>query len=157
MAKFAAAGKRSKKKDLGMMAISYGYVYVAQCAMGSNKQQLLNALIEAESYDGPSLVICYAPCINHGINMANSQEEEKKAVDCGYWQLYRYNPTLVDQGKNPFTLDSKEPTGDYKAFLLGETRYASLMKARPDLAESLFETTQKDSKERLEAYKKLAE
>ena len=157
IAKFAAAGKRIKKKDLGMMAISYGYVYVAQCAMGSNKQQLLNALIEAESYDGPSLVICYAPCINHGINMANSQEEEKKAVDCGYWQLYRYNPTLVDQGKNPFTLDSKEPTGDYKAFLLGETRYASLMKARPDLAESLFETTQKDSKERLEAYKKLAE
>ena len=157
IAKFAAAGKRIRKKDLGMMAISYGYVYVAQCAMGSNKQQLLNALIEAESYDGPSLVICYAPCINHGINMANSQEEEKKAVDCGYWQLYRYNPTLIDQGKNPFTLDSKEPTGDYKAFLLGETRYASLMKARPELAEDLFATTEKDSKVRLAAYKKLAE
>ena len=157
IAKFAAAGKRIRKKDLGMMAISYGYVYVAQCAMGSNKQQLLNALIEAESYDGPSLVICYAPCINHGINMANSQEEEKKAVDCGYWQLYRYNPTLIDQGKNPFTLDSKEPTGNYKAFLLGETRYASLMKARPELAEDLFATTEKDSKVRLAAYKKLAE
>ncbi len=156
VAKFAAAGKRVKKKDLGMMAMSYGYVYVAQCSMGSNKQQLLNALIEAEKYDGPSLIICYAPCINHGINMTKSQEEEKKAVDCGYWQLYRYNPTSIDEGKNPFTLDSKEPTGDYKAFLLGETRYASLMKARPELAEQLFEKTEKDSKVRLETYKNLA-
>ena len=156
IAKFAAAGKRTKKKDLGMMAMSYGYVYVAQCAMGSNKQQFVNALIEAESYDGPSLLICYAPCINHGINMMKSQEEEKKAVDCGYWQLYRFNPALADQGKNPFTLDSKEPTGDYKAFLLGETRYASLMKARPELAEGLFEQTQKDSQARRESYKNLA-
>ncbi len=156
VAKFAAAGKRVKKKDLGMMAMSYGYVYVAQCSMGSNKQQLLNALIEAEKYDGPSLIICYAPCINHGINMTKSQEEEKKAVDCGYWQLYRYNPTSIDEGKNPFTLDSKEPTGDYKSFLLGETRYASLMKARPELAEQLFEKTEKDSKVRLETYKNLA-
>ncbi len=156
VAKFAAAGKRVKKKDLGMMAMSYGYVYVAQCSMGSNKQQLLNALIEAEKYDGPSLIICYAPCINHGINMTKSQEEEKKAVDCGYWQLYRYNPTSIDEGKNPFTLDSKEPTGDYKSFLLGETRYASLMKARPELAEKLFEKTEKDSKVRLETYKNLA-
>ena len=157
VAKFAAAGKRVKKKDLGMMAMSYGYVYVAQCAMGSNKQQLVNALIEAEKYDGPSLIICYAPCINHGINMMKSQDEEKKAVDCGYWQLYRYNPESIDQGKNPFTLDSKEPTGDYKAFLLGETRYASLMKARPELAEELFEKTEKDSKVRLDTYKKLAD
>ncbi len=157
IAKFAAAGKRVKKKDLGMMAMSYGYVYVAQCAMGSNKQQLLNALIEAEKYDGPSLIICYAPCINHGINMANSQDEEKKAVDCGYWQLYRYNPELIDEGKNPFSLDSKEPTADYKSFLLGETRYASLMKARPELAEELFATTEKDSKDRLETYKRLAD
>ncbi len=156
VAKFAAAGKRVKKKDLGMMAMSYGYVYVAQCSMGSNKQQLLNALIEAEKYDGPSLIICYAPCINHGINMTKSQDEEKKAVDCGYWQLYRYNPTSIDEGKNPFTLDSKEPTGDYKSFLLGETRYASLMKARPELAEQLFEKTEKDSKLRLENYKNLA-
>ncbi len=156
IAKFAAAGKRIKKKDLGMMAMSYGYVYVAQCAMGSNKQQLLNALIEAEKYDGPSLIICYAPCINHGINMMKSQDEEKKAVDCGYWQLYRYNPENIDAGKNPFTLDSKEPTGDYKSFLLGETRYASLMKARPELAETLFEKTEKDSKVRLETYKNLA-
>ncbi len=156
VAKFAAAGKRVKKKDLGMMAMSYGYVYVAQCAMGSNKQQLMNALIEAEKYDGPSLIICYAPCINHGINMAKSQDEEKKAVDCGYWHLYRYNPDNIDEGKNPFTLDSKEPTGDYKAFLLGETRYASLMKARPETAEKLFEKTEADSKYRLESYKNLA-
>ena len=156
VAKFAAAGKRVKKKDLGMMAISYGYVYVAQCAMGANKQQLLNALTEAESYDGPSLVICYAPCINHGINMSKSQDEQKKAVDCGYWQLYRYNPMLEEQGKNPFTLDSKEPTADYKTFLLGETRYASLMKSRPETAEKLFETTEKDSKARLTNYKRLA-
>ncbi len=157
VAKFAAAGKRVKKKDLGMMAMSYGYVYVAQCSMGSNKQQLLNALTEAEAYDGPSIIICYAPCINHGINMTKTQEEEKKAVDCGYWQLYRYNPTLAEEGKNPFTLDSKEPTGDYRAFLLGETRYASLMKARPELAENLFEQTEKDSKERLANYKHLAD
>ena len=156
VAKFAAAGKRVKKKDLGMMAMSYGYVYVAQCSMGSNKQQLMNALVEAEKYDGPSLIICYAPCINHGINMTKSQDEEKKAVDCGYWQLYRYNPELIDEGKNPFTLDSKEPTADYKTFLLGETRYASLMKARPELAEQLFEKTEKDSKVRLETYKNLA-
>ena len=156
VAKFAAAGKRVKKKDLGMMAMSYGYVYVAQCSMGSNKQQLLNALAEAEAYDGPSLIICYAPCINHGINMTKSQEEEQKAVDCGYWQLYRYNPDKIDEGKNPFTLDSKEPTGDYKSFLLGETRYASLMKARPELAEQLFEKTEKDSKQRLDSYKNLA-
>ena len=156
VAKFAAAGKRTKKKDLGMMAMSYGYVYVAQCSMGSNKQQLLNAMLEAEKYDGPSLIICYAPCINHGINMTKSQEEEKKAVDCGYWQLYRYNPALEEEGKNPFTLDSKEPTGDYRAFLLGETRYASLMKARPETAEKLFEKTQEDSKERLDTYKRLA-
>ncbi len=157
VAKFAAAGKRVKKKDLGMMAMSYGYVYVAQCSMGSNKQQLMNALVEAEKYDGPSLIICYAPCITHGINMMKSQDEEKKAVDCGYWQLYRYNPDAIDEGKNPFTLDSKEPTGDYKAFLLGETRYASLMKARPELAEKLFEKTEEDSKLRLANYKKLAD
>ena len=156
VAKFAAAGKRVKKKDLGMMAMSYGYVYVAQCSMGANKQQLLNALTEAEKYEGPSLIICYAPCINHGINMTKSQEEEKKAVDCGYWQLYRFNPALAAEGKNPFTLDSKEPTGDYKAFLLGETRYSSLMKTRPETAEALFEKTQEDSKERLNTYKKLA-
>ena len=156
VAKFAFAGKRTKKKDLGMMAMSYGYVYVAQCSMGANKAQLMNALIEAEKYDGPSLIICYAPCINHGINMTKSQEEGKKAVDCGYWHLYRYNPTAVENGQNPFTLDSKAPTSDYKTFLLGQTRYASLMKTRPDLAEKLFSQTEKDSTDRLESYKHLA-
>jgi pyruvate-ferredoxin/flavodoxin oxidoreductase len=156
VAKFAAAGKRTKKKDLGMMAMSYGYVYVAQCSMGSNKQQFLNAIVEAEKYDGPSLVICYAPCINHGINMTKSQEEEKKAVDCGYWQLYRYNPTLLDEGKNPFSLDSKDPTTDYQEFLAGETRYASLKKTQPAIADALFAKTEADSKARLASYKKLA-
>ena len=157
VAKFAAGGKRIKKKDLGMMAMSYGYVYVAQCAMGANKQQFLNALTEAESYNGPSLVICYAPCINHGINMSNSQAEEKKAVDAGYWHLYRYNPEKVGTDANPFTLDSKAPTASYKDFILGETRYASLKKTRPEIADSLFDLSEKQNNERLERYKRLAE
>ena len=157
VAKFAAGGKRIKKKDLGMMAMSYGYVYVAQCAMGANKQQFLNALTEAESYNGPSLVICYAPCINHGINMSNSQAEEKKAVDAGYWHLYRYNPEKVGTDANPFTLDSKAPTASYKDFILGETRYASLKKTRPEIADTLFDLSEKENAERLERYKRLAE
>ncbi len=152
VAKFASAGKRVKKKDLGMIAKSYGYVYVAQCAMGSNPAQLLKALTEAEAYHGPSLIICYAPCINHGINMTKSQLEEKAAVDCGYWQLYRYNP----EGE-VFTLDSKDPTGDYQAFLAGETRYASLVKTQgAEVANELFKKTEASAKERLEGYKKLA-
>ncbi|HBF44048.1 MAG TPA: pyruvate:ferredoxin (flavodoxin) oxidoreductase, partial [Clostridiales bacterium] len=157
VAKFAAGGKRGKKKDLGMMAMSYGYVYVAQCAMGANKQQFLNAITEAESYHGPSLVICYAPCINHGINMSNSQIEEKKAVDAGYWHLYRYNPEKVGTETHPFTLDSKDPTASYKDFILGETRYASLKKIRPEIADNLFDLSEKEHSERLERYKKLAE
>ncbi len=156
VAKFASGGKRVKKKDLGMMAMSYGYVYVAQCAMGSNKQQFLNAITEAESYDGPSLLICYAPCINHGINMANSQTEEKKAVDAGYWHLYRYNPEKVGTDVNPFTLDSKDPTESYQTFILGENRYATLKKAQPELAEKLFEKAEEENTERLDKYKKLA-
>ena len=156
VAKFAAAGKRVKKKDLGMMAMSYGYVYVAQVSMGSDKNQLLKALTEAESYDGPSLIIAYAPCINHGIKMENSQAEMKKAVDSGYWHLYRYNPTLLDEGKNPFSLDSKEPTGSYQEFILGETRYASLKKSMPDVADALFEKGEEENKARLEKYKSLA-
>lgn len=152
VAKFASAGKRVKKKDLGMIAKSYGYVYVAQCAMGSNPAQLLKALSEAEAYHGPSLIICYAPCINHGINMTKSQLEEKAAVDCGYWQLYRYNPD-----GEVFTLDSKDPTGDYQAFLAGETRYASLVKTQgAEVAGELFKKTEESAKERLEGYKKLA-
>ena len=152
VAKFASAGKRVKKKDLGMIAKSYGYVYVAQCAMGANPAQLLKALSEAEAYHGPSLIICYAPCINHGINMTKSQLEEKAAVECGYWQLYRYNPV-----GETFTLDSKDPTGDYQAFLAGETRYASLVKTQgEEVAKQLFAQTEESAKERLETYKKLA-
>ncbi len=156
VAKFASGGKRIKKKDLGMIAASYGYVYVAQCAMGADKAQLVKALKEAEAYHGPSLIICYAPCINHGINMTKSQTEEKNAVECGYWQLYRYNPLLAEAGQNPFTLDSKDPTGDYQAFILGETRYAALKKTQPAVAEELFKKTEESSKERLAGYKKLA-
>ncbi|GAA0177278.1 pyruvate:ferredoxin (flavodoxin) oxidoreductase [Clostridium sediminicola] len=159
IAKFAAAGKRTKKKDLGMMAMSYGYVYVAQIAMGSDKNQTLKAIKEAEAYPGPSLIIGYAPCISHGIKagMGCSQLEQKKAVDVGYWHLYRFNPELKDAGKNPFILDSKEPKEGFKDFLLGEVRYASLQKVRPELAEEFFAKTEKDAKERYETYKKLAD
>ena len=154
IAKFAAAGKRTKKKDLGMMAMSYGYVYVAQVSMGANMNQLVKALTEAEAYDGPSLIIAYSPCINHGINMGKSISEMKKAVDCGYWQLYRYNPTT----ETPvFTLDSKDPTADYQEFLNGEVRYASLKRQSPELAAKLFAKTEADSKARLESYKRLAQ
>ena len=114
VAKFASAGKRTRKKDLGMMAMSYGYVYVATVAMGANRNQLIRAMIEAESYDGPSLIIAYSPCINHGIDMSRSVEESKQAVECGYWNLYRFDPRKEDAGENPFTLDSKEP--DYEKF-----------------------------------------
>ena len=133
VAKFAAAGKRIKKKDLGMMAMSYGYVYVAQVGMGANMNQLVKAVSEAEAYHGPSLIIAYAPCINHGIDMSNPQQIIKEAVDCGYWQLYRYNPALAEEGKNPFIMDSKEPTGSYQEFLRKETRYTSLLKTKPCL------------------------
>ncbi|MDE6189633.1 MAG: pyruvate:ferredoxin (flavodoxin) oxidoreductase [Clostridia bacterium] len=157
VAKFAAGGKITKKKDLGKMAMSYGYVYVAQVAMGANMNQYVKALKEAEAYDGPSLIICYAPCINHGINMSNSQLEEKRAVEAGYWQLYRYNPALAEEGKNPFILDSKEATADYKEFLLGENRYAQLAKSKPQVAEKLFAINEKEAKERYAGYKKLSE
>ena len=159
IAQFAANGKKTRKKDLGMMAMTYGYVYVAQIAMGADKNQTLKAITEAESYKGPSLIIAYAPCINHGIKlgMAVSQEEERKAVLCGYWQLYRYNPALKGE-KNPFTLDyKKEPNGNFRDFLLGEVRYASLAKAYPEEAEKLFAKTEQDAMERLETYRKLAE
>jgi pyruvate-ferredoxin/flavodoxin oxidoreductase len=141
-----------------MMAMSYGYVYVAQINMGADKNQVMKALAEAEAYKGPSLVIAYAPCINHGlrIGMGNSQEEAKRATACGYWQMYRFNPELKDAGKNPFTLDSKEPTADFKEFLMGEVRYSSLAKAFPEAADALFEKTKQDAMERLEGYKRLA-
>lgn len=158
IAKFAASGKKTKKKDLGMMAMSYGYVYVAQIGMGADKNQAIKALSEAEAYNGPSLVICYAPCINQGLKlgMGFSQEQTKRAVESGYWQLYRFNPTLKEEGKNPFSLDSKEPTRSFREFLDSEVRYASLSKAYPDHAEELFAKTEKDAKERLDSYKRLA-
>ena len=159
IAKFAASGKKTKKKDLGMMAMSYGYVYVAQIDIGADKNQAIKAIAEAEAYHGPSLIIGYAPCINHGIKigMGKSPVEAKKAVECGYWNLYRFNPTLKDEGKNPFSLDSNpEPKGDFKEFLLGEVRYASLAKAFPEKAEALFEKTHADAMERLANYRKLA-
>ena len=158
IAKFAAGGKVTKKKDLGLMAMSYGYVYVAQVAMGADPAQTLKAIREAEAYDGPSLVICYCPCIEHGpkCGMGLSQAEEKKAVEAGYWHLYRYNPTLKEEGKNPFTLDSKQPTGDFQKFIMGENRYASLKLSFPEKADTLYAKAESDARERLESYQNLA-
>ena len=157
VAKFAAAGKRTKKKDLGMMAMSYGYVYVAKVCMGANPNQLLKAMVEAEAYKGPSLIIAYAPCINHGIKagMSKVQDEAKRAVEAGYWPLYRYNPDLAAQGKNPFTLDSKPATGDYKEFILGENRYAALKQQFPEEAATLFARAEQEAKDKYDYYKKL--
>lgn len=159
VAKFAASGKKVRKKDLGMIAASYGYVYVAQVAMGANMNQLMKALIEAESYDGPSLIIAYAPCINHGIKggMANSIEQEKRAVETGYWHLYRFDPRRKEEGKNPFILDSKEPTRPFEEFLESEVRYTSLKRTFPEVAEELFKVAAEDARERYEKYKKMAE
>ncbi len=158
VAKFAASGKKVKKKDLGMIATTYGYVYVAQCAMGANQNQFMKALQEAESYDGPSLLIVYAPCINHGIRvgMGKSQERMAKAVEAGYWHLWRYNPLLADQGKNPFILDSKEPTADFQEFLQGEVRYTSLMNQFPEIAGDMFKQAEVNAKERYESYVRMA-
>ncbi|KPU43657.1 pyruvate-flavodoxin oxidoreductase [Oxobacter pfennigii] len=159
VAKFAAAGKKIRKKDLGMMAMSYGYVYVAQIAMGSNMNQTIKAITEAESYRGPSIIIAYSPCVNHGIKsgMGTSMAEEKKAVEAGYWHLYRYNPMLKDEGKNPFILDSKEPAASFKDFLNGEIRYTSLMSTFPDIANEMFDVAEKHAKERYQTYKRLSE
>lgn len=158
VAKFAASGMKVKKKDLGMIGTTYGYVYVAQIALGADMNQALKAIKEAEAYPGPSLIIAYAPCINHGIKvgMANTIAEEKKAVQTGYWHLWRYNPLLKEEGKNPFILDSKEPTGTVKEFLEGENRYLMLKKAFPEVAVQLFDKAEKDLMERYEIYKKKA-
>ena len=159
IAKFAAAGKRVRKKDLGLMATTYGYVYVAQIAMGADQAQTLKAIREAEAYDGPSLIIAYAPCINHGLKkgMGKSQAEEKAAVECGYWHLWRYNPALEAEGKNPFTLDSKEPDwSKFQDFLKGEVRFASVMKQYPAEAAELFQAAEDNAKWRLRSYKRLA-
>lgn len=158
MAKFAASGKFTRKKDLGMMAMSYGYVYVAQVAMGADPVQTLKAIREAEAYDGPSLIICYSPCIEHGMKcgMGFSQREQKRAVEAGYWHLYRYNPDLKSQGKNPFILDSKAPTGDFCAYLMSQNRYASLKLSFPDRADALYSKAESDARERLDSYRNLA-
>ena len=158
VAKFAASGKKTSKKDMGGMMMSYGYVYVGNVAMGANKQQLMKAVTEAESYDGPSLIMAYAPCINHGIKkgMGKSQEEEKLAVQCGYWPLYRYNPVLKDEGKKPFILDSKEPDGTLQDFLAGEVRYASLQKTFPEESKKLTARLEEEYMERYRDLKHLA-
>ena len=159
IAKFAASGKRVRKKDLGLIASTYGYVYVAQVAMGADQAQTLKAIREAEAYDGPSLIIAYAPCINHGLKagMGKSQAEEAAAVECGYWHLWRYNPELEKEGKNPFTLDSKEPNWDnFKNFLKGEVRYASVMKQYPNEAEELFQASLENAQWRYNNYRRLA-
>ncbi len=158
VAQFAASGKRIQKKDLGMIAMSYGHVYVAQVAMGANQNQFLKAVEEAENYPGPALIIAYAPCISHGLKggMSTSQLEQKRAVESGYWHLYRHNPVLKDKGENPFVLDSKEPTGNFKDFLLGEARYSSLQRTFPEAAEELFEAAEKYAREKYEKYKRLA-
>ena len=159
VAQFAAGGKPTVKKDLGMLAMSYGYIYVAQVALGANPAQLIKALKEAEAYNGPSLIIAYAPCINHGISkgMANAQLEAKLAVDAGYWHLYRYNPDLKKEGKNPFILDSKEPTMDYNEFIMGEVRYSSLVRTFPETAEVLLKEAADYAKEKYESYRSMAE
>ena len=157
VAKFAAAGKRTKKKDLGLMAMSYGYVYVAKVCMGANPAQLMKAVTEAEAYKGPSLIIAYVPCINHGINMGHSQLEAKKAVEAGYWPLYRYNPDLAAEGKNPFSLDSKDPKASFQDFIMGEVRYASLKKQFPEVADKLFARAEKEAEDKIDYYKKLNE
>ncbi len=158
VAKFAASGKKVKKKDLGLIATTYGYIYVAQIAMGASQNQTIKALLEAERYKGPSIVIAYAPCINHGIKigMGKTQERTKQAVNAGYWHLYRYNPLLKEEGKNPFLLDSKEPTESFREFLMGEVRYSSLTKTFPEIASELFEKAEKEAKEKYETYKNMA-
>ena len=159
VAKFAAAGKPIKKKDLAAIAMSYGHIYVGQVSMGANPQQFLTAIREAEAYKGPSIIIAYSPCINHGLKkgMNKSQTEMKLATECGYWPIFRFNPAFEEEGKNPLTLDCKEPKWElYQDYLMGETRYMSLLKTNPQEAEKLFKKNQKDSQKRWRQYKRLA-
>jgi len=157
VARFAEAGKKTVKKDLGLMMMSYGYVYVASVAMGANKNQMIKAMVEAEAYNGPSIIIAYSPCINHGFDMAHTQDEEKKAVDTGYWLLYRYNPELKKEGKNPLILDSKEPKLPLKDFLEGERRYASLKQTFPEKVDDYWEEFARFAAEKYQMYKRLSE
>ncbi|HBN86349.1 MAG TPA: pyruvate:ferredoxin (flavodoxin) oxidoreductase, partial [Clostridiales bacterium] len=159
VSKFASGGKKTRKKDLGMMAMSYGYVYVAQIAMGADMNQTIKTFVEAEKYKGPSLIIAYSPCVNHGIKtgMGTSMAQEKKAVQAGYWHLYRYNPQLKAEGKNPFILDSKEPKTSYQDFIKGEVRYARLKSSYPGIADEMYEVSEQHAKERYENYKRMAD
>jgi pyruvate-ferredoxin/flavodoxin oxidoreductase len=156
VARFATAGKRKRKKDLGLMAMTYGNVFVAQVSMGADKQQFINAVTQAEAYDGPSIILAYSPCIAHGAPMSKSMEECKNAVACGYWPLYRFDPTKKQKGENPFTLDSKAPTADFKSFLLSQNRFATLFKSNPELAEELFAQAEQVCKQRLAFYQALS-
>jgi len=158
VAKFATSGKKVKKKDLGAMMMSYGYIYVAQVAMGANQNQFFKALKEAEAFKGPAIIIAYAPCINHGlhIGMGKTQYEEKYAVESGYWQMYRYNPALEEEGKNPFQLDSKEPDWNkFQSFIASEVRFSSLKKTFPDQAKFLGKLAEENAKWRYNYYKRL--
>ena len=159
IAQFAAGGKDVKKKDLAAIAMSYGYVYVAQIAQGADYNQCVKAFVEAESYPGPSIIIAYAPCISHGIKggMKGAQTEEKRAVQAGYWHLFRFDPRLAEEGKNPFQLDSKAPTADYQEFLQNEVRYSSLARSNPNRAAELFAKAEQDAKAKYEKLVKLAE
>ena len=159
VAKFAAAGKPVKKKDLAAIAMSYGHIYVAQVSMGANQQQFIKAVKEAEAHQGPSIIIAYSPCINHGIKkgMSKSQTEMKLATECGYWPIFRYNPSLEKIGKNPLQIDSKEPKWEkYEEYLTGEVRYQTLAKSNPEEAKILFETNKKDAQKRWRQYKRMA-
>ncbi len=158
IAKFAAAGKEVKKKDLAAIAMSYGYVYVAQVAQGADYNQCMKAFVEAGSYNGPSIVIAYAPCINHGIKggMSIAQTEEKRAVQAGYWHLFRFDPRLAAEGKNPFQLDSKEPSESYEEFLMNEVRYNSLARSNPERAKALFEHAAETARKKYEHLVELA-
>jgi pyruvate-ferredoxin/flavodoxin oxidoreductase len=157
VARFAEAGKGTSKKDLGMMMMTYGYVYVASISMGYNKNQALQAIMEAEAYPGPAIIIAYAPCINHGIDMSQAMKHEKKAVETGYWLLYRYNPLNKAQGKSPLTLDSKEPNGDVLEFIESEKRYSSINKVFPERVKEFRTETEAWIKNRYEYYKKLSQ
>ena len=158
VAQFAASGKKTPKKDLGMIAMNYGHVYVAQVSMGANPAHVVKALKEAEAHKGPSLIIAYAPCINHGIakSMKVSQAEQKLAVECGYWPLFRYSPELAAEGKNPFQLDSKAPNGKLREFMMGEVRFSGLTRTFPQIAEQLFAEAEEQCAARYAHYEKLA-
>ncbi|HOD03371.1 MAG TPA: thiamine pyrophosphate-dependent enzyme, partial [Clostridiales bacterium] len=159
VAQFAAAGKSIAKKSLSEIAMSYGYVYVAQIAMGADMNQTIKAINEAEAYNGPSLIIAYAPCEMHSIKggMVNCQKEMKKAVECGYWNIFRYNPLLKEQGKNPLTIDNKPPTGSYRDFIMNEARYSALTRAFPERAKELFANAEKTAMDKYEHLLKLKE